>query len=155
MSLVRFVDKTSSRVGRHSWRCKQRVNRAEQDRPDITSREVPVMQSPNVPVPSRIVVKCCCGNICKGARGLKMHQRSCQVIHGLNDELSADLEEQITTDNTADTPENDNSINDIDMTNDESFPELKHGINLPNDGKRLMIILNVRSSLMIQSQCKT
>ena len=91
------------------------------------------MQSPNVPVPSRTVVKCCCGKICKGARGLKMHQRSCQVIHGLNDELSADLEEQITTDNTADTPENDNSINDIDMTNDESFPELKHGINLPKN----------------------
>ena len=123
-------------LGRHSsdsWRCKQRVNHAEQDRPDITSREVPVMQSPNVPVPSRTVVKCCCGKICKGARGLKMHQRSCQVIHGLNDELSADLEEQITTDNTADTPENDNSINDIDMTNDESFPELKHGINLPKN----------------------
>ena len=79
-------------LGRHSWRCKQRINHAEQDRPDITSREVPVMQSPNVPVyvPSRTVVKCCCGKICKGARGLKMHQRSCQVMHGLNDELSAD-----------------------------------------------------------------
>ena len=62
-----------------------------------------------------------------------MHQRSCQVIHGLNDELSADLEEQITTDNTADTPENDNYINDIDMTNDESFPELKQGIKLPKN----------------------
>ena len=120
-------------LGRHSWRCKQRINHAEQDRPNITSREVPVMQSPNVTVPSRTVVKCCCGKICKGARGLKMHQRSCQVIHGLNDELSADLEEQITTDNTADTPDNDNSINDIDMTNDESFPELKQGINLPKN----------------------
>ena len=40
---------------------------------------------------------------------------------------------QITTDNTADTPENDNSINDIDMTNDESFPELKQGIKLPKN----------------------
>ena len=92
-------------LGRHSWRCKQRINHAEQDRPDITSREVPVMLSPNVPVPNRTVVKCCCGKICKDARGLKIHQRSCQVIHGLNDELSADLEEQITTDNTADTPD--------------------------------------------------
>jgi hypothetical protein len=120
-------------LGCHSCRCKQRINHAEQDRPNITSREVPVMQSPNVTVPSRTVVKRCCGKICKGALGLKMHQRSCQVIHGLNDELSADLEEQITTDNTADTPENDNSINDIDMTNDESFPELKQGINLPKN----------------------
>jgi hypothetical protein len=72
--------------------------------------------------------------------------------------LSADLEEQITTDNTADTPGNDNSINDIDMTNDESFPELNKAsiyLKMTLDGKRLMIILNVRSSLMIQSQCET
>ncbi len=32
-------------------------------------------------------VKCCCGKVCKGARGLKMHQRSCRVIDDLEDEL--------------------------------------------------------------------
>ena len=62
MSFVRFVVKTSSR---HSWRCKQQVNLAEHDQPGATSRPVPVMQSPNVPVTSRTVVKCCWGKICK------------------------------------------------------------------------------------------
>ena len=85
-------------LGRHSWRCKQRINQREQENPDATLRPVPVLQSSNVPLSSRTVVKCCCGKICKGPRDLKMHQRSCQVINSLNDELCADLEEQITKD---------------------------------------------------------
>ena len=120
-------------LGRHSWRCKQRINQAEQDQPGAASRQVPVMQSPNVPVTSRTVVKCCCGKICKGARGLKMHQRSCQVIHSLNDELCADLEEQIAVDNTNNTSENNNYDNDNNNVNCESFPELKKGIKLPKN----------------------
>ena len=87
-------------LGRHSWRCKQQINHAEKNIPDPTRSQEPVMQFPNVPVTSHMVVKCCCGKICKGARGLKMHQRSCQVIHGLNDELCADLEEQIINNNS-------------------------------------------------------
>ena len=51
-------------LGRHSWRYKQRINQAEQDQPGAASRQVHVMQSPNVPVTSRTVVKCCCGKIC-------------------------------------------------------------------------------------------
>ena len=85
-------------LGRHSWRCKERINHAEQDNSSTTTSQMPVMQSPNVVLSKRTVIKCCCGKICKGTRGLKMHQRSCQVIHGLNDELCADIEEQITTD---------------------------------------------------------
>ena len=128
-----FCDKDFVTLRRHSWRCKQRINQAEQDPPDATTRQVPVMQSPNVPVSSRTVVKCCCGKICKGARGLKIHQRSCQVIHGLNDELCADLEEQITTDNSENISENEHNGNDINTVNYESFPELKKGINLPKN----------------------
>ena len=62
-----------------------------------------------------------------------MHQRSCQVIHNLNEELCADLEEQITRDNTEDTPENDNDGNNIDVASNEGFPELKKGVNLPKN----------------------
>ena len=70
------------------------------------------------------------------AHGLKMHQRSCQVIHGLNDELCADLEEQITTDNT----NNNNCDNDNNNVNCESFPELKKGMKLPkNDSEWSMV----------------
>ncbi|CAB4032436.1 Hypothetical predicted protein [Paramuricea clavata] len=45
-------------------------------------------------------VKCYCGKSFKGTRGLKMHQRSCRVIHGLNDELLTDLEQQSTENST-------------------------------------------------------
>ncbi|CAB3994937.1 Hypothetical predicted protein [Paramuricea clavata] len=62
-----------------------------------------------------------------------MHQRSCQVIHGLNDELCADLEEQITTDNSKNISENEHNGNDINTVNYESFPELKKDINLPKN----------------------
>ena len=127
-----FCDQDFVALGRHSWRYKQRINQAEQDQPGAASRQVPVMQSPNVPVTSRTVVKCCCGKICKGARGLKMHQLSCQVIHSLNDELCADLEEQIAVDNTNNTSEN-NYDNDNNNVNCESFLELKKGIKLPKN----------------------
>ena len=44
------------------------------------------------------LVKCCCGRLCKGNRGLKMHQRSCSVVLGLNDQLRADLNDAVLTD---------------------------------------------------------
>ncbi|CAB4043481.1 Hypothetical predicted protein, partial [Paramuricea clavata] len=96
-----FCGKDFVTLGRHSWRCKQRVDQAEQsDSESPITREVPVVNSPTVVISSRTVVKCCCGKICKGTRGLKMHQRSCRVIHGLNNELCTDLEEQNEDDNT-------------------------------------------------------
>ena len=81
-------------------------------------------------IPSRNVVKCCCGKICKGARGLKMHQRSCRVVHGLDTELYADIEEQSNVD-TPIIPENDQSTeNEALMVNDQNIPNLKRGIKL-------------------------
>ena len=84
MSLVlvvcSFCVKDFDTLGRHSWRCKQRVHHAEQDSSaGDTANRTPVINSPNVIIPSRNAVKCCCGKIRKGARGLKMHQRSCRV----------------------------------------------------------------------------
>jgi hypothetical protein len=89
-SVVRFVDKTSSRLVAIRGDVNNALITLNKTALILLREKLPVMQSPNVPVPNRTVVKCCCGKICKDARGLKMHQRSCQVIHGLNDELSAD-----------------------------------------------------------------
>ena len=90
-----FCGKDFVTLGRHSWRCKQRVHHAEQDHSaDNTGNQMPVMNSPNVVISSRNVKKCCCCKMCKGARGLKMHQRSCRVTQGLNTELYTDIEEQ-------------------------------------------------------------
>ena len=69
-------------LGRHAWRCKQRVHQGEQDHSTQNmANQAPVMNSPNIVISRRSVIKCCCGKICKGARGLKMHQRSCKVIY--------------------------------------------------------------------------
>lgn len=43
------------------------------------------------------LVKCCCGRLCKGNRGLKMHQRSCRVVLDLNYQLRADLNNAAVT----------------------------------------------------------
>ena len=66
-------------------------------------------------------VKCCCGKKCKGLRGLKSHQRSCQVIKGLNEEMVSTIDTEI-----------DEIINDnLDDFIAENLPELKPGIKLP------------------------
>ena len=57
----------------------------------------------------------------------------CIVIHSLNDELCADLEEQITNDNTNNILENNNYDNNNNNLNYESFPELKKGVKLPKN----------------------
>ena len=31
------------------------------------------------------LIKCCCGKACKGVKGLKMHQRRCRVLGGLDE----------------------------------------------------------------------
>ena len=60
-----------------------------------------------------------------------MHQRSCQVVHGLNAELYADIEEQINHD-TENIAEMDQSGGDETLTvNNHDIPTLKKGIKLP------------------------
>ena len=86
-------------LGRHQWRCKQKINdpnlNANSENP--TSYEIhvePVISSPTTDLTKKSGVKCCCGKVCKGARGLKTHQRSCRVILGLNEELLEHVIEQ-------------------------------------------------------------
>ena len=86
-----FCGKDFVTLGRHSWRCKEKIN-----------QEMPVVHSP-VRISNTNDVKCYCGKSCKGTRGLKMHQRSCRVIHGLNNELLTDLEQQSTENSTTNT----------------------------------------------------
>ena len=126
-----FCGKDFVTLGRHSWPCKQRVNQVEQSGSGNPTREVPVVNSPAVVIESHTVVKCCCGKICKGTRGLKMHQRSCRVIHGLNNELCADLEEQTADNNTEGVLSDDEVATNLSTTENDTIPVLKKGINLP------------------------
>ena len=127
-----FCGKDFVTLGRHSWRCKQRVHDAEQDHfAENAGKQTPAINSPTVVISSRHVIKCCCGKVCKGARGLKMHQRSCRVIHDLNTELYSDMQEQGDFE-TENIPEMDQfNQNEASTANNQSIPDLKRGIKLP------------------------
>ena len=45
-------------------------------------------------------VRCCCGKVCNGLRGLKIHQRSCRVLKGLEQETLDYVEVNETYDDT-------------------------------------------------------
>ena len=66
-----FCGKDFVTLGRHSWRCKQRANQANQTGSEnSTVRAMPAASSPTVVISNRTAIKCCCGKLCKGTRGL-------------------------------------------------------------------------------------
>ena len=73
---------------------------------------------------------CCCGKVCKGARGLKMHQRSCRVIDDLEDELQKQMTEALNEHHNED---NVDPVNPelSSVNSQENFPGIKKGIKLP------------------------
>ena len=126
-----LCDKDFVSLSRHAWRCKHRITRTE--RPSAGVDE-DANESVAADASSRVcLVKCCCGRLCKGNRGLKMHQRSCGVILGLNDQLRADLNDVVLIDQES------GDVGDPLMASgvpspqpeDHCFPEIKKGINLP------------------------
>ena len=95
-----FSGKDFVSLGRHAWRCKHRISRAE--RPSAGVDE-DANESVAADAFSRVcLVKCCCDRLCKVNRGLKMHQRSCRVVLGLNDQRRADLNDAVLTDQESD-----------------------------------------------------
>ena len=116
-------------LGRHLWRCKQRLSQVPNGQANSFRLPQPVIRSPNS-ISNSGIVKCCCGKNCKGIRGLKMHQRSCRVVLGLNDDLRADIDEQqLNTTFTATSETTESVINNL--VQDNSSPDLNRGINLP------------------------
>jgi len=71
-------------------------------------------------------VKCCCGKMCKGIRGLKMHQRTCRVVKDLTEETFEFVEENLTG-----SYNNDNYNEDMDSSITNSIPDVKPGVKLP------------------------
>ncbi|KXJ07397.1 hypothetical protein AC249_AIPGENE12732 [Exaiptasia diaphana] len=116
-------------LGRHVWRCKQRlqVPNGEAKLPQ------PIIIDSSNNFSNNGIIKCCCGKNCKGIRGLKSHQRSCRVIHGLNDDLRADIEEQLNDDFIDSTNGTDHVSFIDDLTVENSNPDIKKGIKLPKN----------------------
>ena len=124
-----FCGKEFVSLGRHTWRCKNKVN----FNGNVEENAVPAVEfraqeclSPS----SYKVVKCCCGKVCKGARGLKMHQRSCRVIDGMEEELQQHIQDVL---NEQACEEEVESIVDTisSQKSEETFPDLKKEIKLP------------------------
>ncbi len=98
---------------------------------DVNKEFIMQNNSPNFSLSSRTVIKCCCGKVCKGARGLKMHQRSCRVIHGLDSELCTEIEELSNSDTETISDMSQATNSEQPVINEEYIPDLKRGIKLP------------------------
>ena len=113
-------------LGRHAWRCKEKLRSTDQE--DLIHRNtqgpcntpISITFGSNNHVSNCTSVKCCCGKVCNGLRGLKMHQRSCRVITSLESE-TFEIEEQTDTDTGQ-------IHNNVDWN---SLPSIKAGIKLP------------------------
>ena len=89
-------------TGKTHMDCKNKVE-LEQKTPQNGVPNVEIRSQECLPINSYKVIKCCCGKICKGACGLKIHQRSCKVIDDMQEELQQQmtdaLNDQICDDN--------------------------------------------------------
>ena len=119
-----FCGKNFESLGRHEWRCKQKIHHANNAENRTLRGRMPVISSPAVGTPKRGGIKCCCGKVCIGDRGLKMHQRSCRIISGLNNELRADLDEE-NSNICHDDINNNVQCNSSAKETNEEFPFLK------------------------------
>jgi hypothetical protein len=84
-----------------------------------------------------------------------MHQRSCRVIHGLNNELCADLEEQNADDNTEGVLADD-EVTNLTTAENETSPVLKKGIKLPKrDSEWSTANEHFKSALLLNGPIKS
>ena len=99
--------------------------------------------------PTNIVetVKCCCGKACKGVKGLKMHQRRCRVLEGLNDDPLEIDNSNLETDSPLDDTELDNHV---DMSVDHrDVAVTKSGIMLPKTSEQWNLANDYLKSVFI------
>ena len=115
-----FCGKEFVSLDRHSWRCKSKVDYG----PEIRNSDITT--TIYLPVKCSKSIKCCCGKVCKGARGIKMHQRCCRVIDDLEQEIQEEMTELLTEQNEDITESEASPVN-----SQEDFPDLRKGIKLP------------------------
>ena len=124
--ILSYCGKDFVTLGRHQWRCKKRMpsSHGPNDTINITM--------PAGKDPANIVetVKCCCGKACKGAKGLKMHQRRCRVLKGLNVDPLEIGNSNLGIDSSLDETERDSHV---DM---EDIAAIKPGMLLPKTSEQ-------------------
>ena len=87
-----FCGRDFKSLGRHAWRCKDKVKTSSKDEnttsdnSDEMENTLRISANTSSPCTPRALFECSCGKICNGRRGLKMHQRSCRIIKDLSGE---------------------------------------------------------------------
>jgi hypothetical protein len=129
LMLCGFCEKEFVSLGRHTWRCKDRIDFNQQSKENVVPA-AEIRSQECLPPSSYKALKCCCGKVCKGARGLKMHQRSCRVIDGMEEELQQQMTDALNDQVCEDSVQSvENVISSLNTQ--ESYPDLKKGIKLP------------------------
>ena len=122
---------------------------------DNVVQAVEIRSQECLPPSSYKALKCCCGKVCKGARGLKMHQqRSCRVIDGMEEELQQQMTDTLNDQVYEDSVQ---SVENVvpRLNSEESYPDLKKGIKLPKSPLQWSIAYDFNSLFQTtQSQCK-
>ena len=68
---------------------------------------------------------CCCGKLCKGESGLRIHQRTCKIIEGLAKKFSRESLSELSNHENYDLHDHELNYSSTDI------PVLKPGIKLP------------------------
>ena len=75
-------------------------------------------------------VTCCCGKVCKGLRGLKMHQRNCRAIKDVHGETFEVMQETMSE-------HSDHNIDfELDAQYKSEVPNIKRGVQLPKSDEQ-------------------
>ena len=110
MVVCSFCGNDFKSVNRHVWRCQARMEEVNPDKGDEAEELSNISGE----------LKCICGKVCKGLRGLRGHQRSCRSIKHMSDEISVEDTIQDRTGNVA-----------CNSTFLDENPNIKPGIKLP------------------------
>ena len=136
LAICSFCGKDFKSLGSHSWRCNKKssfntgegFNRNQRLHDQTESiihddfNNIGISHSPS----TCNHVKCSCGHVYKGLRGLKMHQRNFRVIKDLASETF-----EFVQDDLIGSYNNDDSIDDLNHTIRSSLPNIKPGVKLP------------------------
>ena len=110
MIVCSFCGNDFKSVNRHVWRCQARMEEVNPDKGDEAEELSNISGE----------LKCICGKVCKGLRGLRGHQRSCRSIKPMSDEISVEDTIQDRSGNVA-----------CNSTFLDENPNIKPGIKLP------------------------
>ena len=116
LTICSFCGKDFESLGRHSWRCKSRMETGnEANRTNNMFNSIDDYQLNYVESSNNAAFVCCCGKRCKGQKGLRIHQRSCKTIKGLAKKLSREILSELSNHYNYDLDDHGSNYNSTDI----------------------------------------